>query len=458
MPQASGFRGFTVMWLGQTVSLIGTAMSRFALTIWAYQETGSATALALVALFSFGPTVIFSPVAGALVDRWNRKYVMIMADLAAGLSTIALLILFNTGQLEIWHLYVAGAFASTFEAFQFPAFSAAITMMIDKKHYGRASGMRSVSESGSTIIAPVIATILLVALGIGGVLLADFITFLVAMATLLFVNIPEPEESDMGAKARGSLLQESLFGFRYIWARPSLLGIQFIFFLTNLFAVISFTLLPVLILARTGNDEVALASVQSMLGVGGLVGGIIMSVSGGPKRRVHGVFAGMIMSALFGQMILGLGQTILVWSIGAFMLTFFIPFINGSNQAIWQSKVQPDLQGRVFAVRRLIAQITAPIGMLMVGPLADNIFEPAMMSDGSLAPIFGDVLGVGAGAGIGLMFVFTAIFGALGGLIGYIFPVIRNIEDILPDHDSKPKIETITDSVILADTEPIVAT
>lgn len=457
MPQASGFRGFSVMWLGQTVSLIGTAMSRFALTIWAYEVTGSATALALVALFSFGPTIIFSPIAGALVDRWNRKAIMILSDVAAGISTIAIFILYTSGQLEIWHLYLAGAFASTFEAFQFPAFSAAITMMLDKKHYGRASGMRSISESGSTILAPVIATIVLVALGIGGVLLVDVVTFLVAMGTLIFVNIPEPETSDASRKAQGSLLQESLFGFRYIWARPSLFGIQFIFFLTNLFAFISLTLLPVMILARTNNDEVVLATVQSMIGVGGLIGGIIMSVWGGPKRRVHGVFAGMVMSALFGQIVLGLGQSIIVWSVGAFWVMFFVPFINGSNQSIWQSKVPPDLQGRVFAVRRLIAQITAPVGMLLVGPLADQVFEPAMMAGGALAPIFGNIVGTGTGAGMGLMFVITGLLGACSGMMGYVFPFIRNIEDILPDHDSKPKNEPIIDPLPI-EVEPAPAT
>ena len=440
MRQFSGFSGFSIMWLGQTVSLVGTAMSRFALTIWAYQLTGSATALALVAFFSFGPTILFSPLAGALVDRWNRKTIMVITDLAAGLATISILILFTTDQLQIWHLYIAGAFASSFEAFQFPAFSAAITMMLDKKHYGRASGMRSMAESGSTIIAPVIATIVLVAVGIEGVLFLDVISFLIGIGTLLFVQIPEPVRSDLSDKAQGTLWQESLFGFRYIRARPPLLGIQFIFFLTNLFATISFTLLPIMILARTGNDEVALASVQTMLGIGGLIGGIIMTAWGGSLRKVHGVFMGMCLSAIFGQIILGFGQDILAWSVGAFMLMFFIPFINGSNQAIWQSKVPPDLQGRVFAVRRLIAQITMPIGILLVGPLADGVFEPAMMDGGVLAGLFGQWLGVGAGAGMGLMFVITGILGALGGLSGYLFSFIRNIEDILPDHDVKPKV------------------
>lgn len=450
MQNMKGFRAFSVIWFGQSVSLIGTAMTRFALTIWAYQTTGSATALALVAFFSFGPMVLFSPIAGALVDRWNRKTIMIMADLAAGLATMSLLFLYATGQLQIWHLYVAGAFASTFEAFQFPAFSAAITMMIDKKHYARANGMQSLSDSGSTIVAPVIATIMLVATGIAGVMIIDIITFFIAIGTIILIDIPQPKLSTDGQKAQGSLLQESLFGFRYILARPPLLGIQCIFFLTNLFSAFGLTLLPVMILARTGNDEVSLGTVQSMLGIGGFVGGLLMSTWGGPKRRVNGVLFGMFLSGVFGQVTLGLGQNVLVWSVGAFLLMFFVPFINGSNQAIWQSKVPADLQGRVFSVRRLIAQITSPVGMLLVGPLADLIFEPAMMSGGSLTPVFGGLIGVGTGAGMALMLMGTGVFVALSGLIGYAFPSIRNIEEILPDHDAEA-----VDSAVKTEETPV---
>ncbi len=452
MRQIGGFRGFSILWFGQTVSLVGTAMSRFALTIWAYEITGSATALAMVAFFAFAPTIVFSPLAGALVDRWDRKTIMMVADLGAGLSTLVLLLLFTLGELQIWHLYVAGAVASTFEALQFPAFSATVTLLLDKKHYGRASGMRSAAESGSTIVAPAIATLVLIAVGIGGVLLLDIITFLIAIGTLIFVHIPKPEKSASGRAAQGTLLQESLFGFRYIWQRPPLLGIQFIFFLANLFGIISFTLLPIMVLARTGNDEIVLASVQTMLGVGGLVGGIAMTVWGGPRRRVHGVFVGMFFNAMLGQVILGLGQSVVAWSIGGFMLMFFIPIINGSNQAIWQAKVPPDLQGRVFAVRRLIAQITMPVGILLVGPLADQVFEPAMQAGGALVPVFGAWVGVGPGAGMGIMFLITGVLGALSGLGGYVFPFIRNIEAILPDHDARPTSESVADETAIEPT------
>ncbi|HMN29707.1 MAG TPA: MFS transporter [Caldilineaceae bacterium] len=421
----SGFRGFTVIWLGQVLSLLGTGMTRFALTIWAYQMTGSATALAMVAFFSFGPTVLLSPIAGALVDRWNRKLVMMLGDLGAGLATVALLLLYVTGNLQVWHLFAAGAFASTFEAFQFPAFSAAVTMMLPKEQYARASGMMSMADSIAGIAAPILAGILTVAIGI---------TFMIAVSVVLLVRVPQPKQTSAGAEAHGSLWQESLFGFRYILQRPSLLGLQLMFFQSNLFANFGWVLLAAMILARTGKDELALGTGQSMLGLGGLVGGLWLSVWGGPKRKVHGVLMGMIASSLLGTVVLGVGQSLPVWLAGAFFTMFLMPIINGSNQAIWQAKVAPDVQGRVFAARRLIAQITAPLAMILAGPLADRLFEPALRPGGPFVPLFGGLVGSGPGAGIGLIFVLTGLLGAFFAAVGYLVPAIRNAEEILPDY------------------------
>jgi MFS family permease len=422
--------GFTVIWFGQLISLLGTGMTRFALTIWAYQETGSATALALVAFFSFGPVVLVSPVAGALVDRWNRKLVVMISDLAAGTTTIILLLLYTTGNLQIWHLYVMGALAGAFESFQFPAFSAAMTMMLRKEQYSRANGMMSVAEAASGIAAPLLAGILLTLIGIGGVMTIDVITFVLAVTAVLITHIPQPATTDVGTQAQGNLWQESLFGFRYIWARPSLLGMQMMFFLSNFFGGYSWVLLAPLILARTNNNELLLGTVQSALGIGGLA----LSLWGGPRNKVHGVLMGMALSALFGSFVLGIGQSLNTWLVGAFFSMFFIPVLNGSNQAIWQAKVAPDVQGRVFATRRLIAQITAPLAMLTAGPLADRLFEPAMQAGSRWANLFGWLVGVGPGAGIGLLFVITSLIGAFAALMGYTIPAVRNIETILPDY------------------------
>jgi MFS family permease len=427
---------FVFIWIGQAVSMLGTGMSQFALTIWAYQLTGSATALALVGFFSYAPVVLVSPLAGALVDRWNRKLVMMLSDLAAGLSTIVVFILYSTGYLEIWHLYVTGAFAAVFGAFQFPAFSAAMSLMVPKEQYTRANGLVSLAESATIIVAPVLAGILLTVIGINGILIIDMVTFVFAVLCVAAVFIPQPQASESGREAQGSLWRESLYGFQYIWQRKSLLGIQLTFTISNFFFAIGMVLIAPMILARTSNDELALGTVQSFLGVGGVVGALLLSAWGGPKRRIHGVLGGFIFSSLLGQSLMGIGQSLPVWATAAFFSMLVLPFINGSNQSIWQSKVAPDVQGRVFATRRLIAQISGPLGMLIGGPLADRVFEPAMQAGGSLAPLFGPLVGVGPGAGMGLILVFVGLLGTTAGIIGYAIPAIRNAESIMPDHDA----------------------
>lgn len=434
MEQPRGMTAFTIVWVGQVVSLLGSAMTAFALTIWAFEETGQATVLALVAFFSFGPTVLLSPIAGALVDRWNRRLVMMLSDMAAGMSTVAVLILFATDQLEVWHLYVTGAFAGAFQAFQFPAYSAAVTMMLPKEQYARASGMLSLAQSASGVLAPAAAGALLGPVGIVGVLLVDVVTFVAAVGTLLFVHIPQPETTAAGTESESSLWQESLYGFRYIYRRRSLLALQMVFFFMNFIAAFTLVLLSPMILARTGNDELLLGAVQSIGAIGGVAGGLVLSAWGGPRRRVHGVLLGMFGASLLGQIPLGVGRGLLLWSAGNFAINFMIPILNGSNQAIWQAKVAPDVQGRVFAVRRLIAQITLPLAMLIAGPLADYVFEPAMMPGAVLASAFEWLVGAGPGAGMGLVVVIAGCLGIAVSLGGYLFPAIRDVETLLPDH------------------------
>ena len=173
----SGMKGFTVIWIGQFASLLGSAMTNFALTIWAWEVTGSATALAMTGLAFALPNVIMYPIAGALVDRWNRKFVMMISDLAAGIGTIVILLLYATDVLVVWHLYIIFTFIGLFQSFQFPAYSAAVSTMLDKEQYGRASGMLSLAQSASGIFAPVAAGVLLNIVGIGSILMFDIISY-----------------------------------------------------------------------------------------------------------------------------------------------------------------------------------------------------------------------------------------------------------------------------------------
>jgi MFS family permease len=429
-------RAFTVVWIGQMTSMLGTGMSNFAISFWIFEETGEASALTWAIFFFFAPVIFASPLAGAIVDRSNRKTVMMVSDLAAGVVTVIWLVLLAGDGLQIWHIYVGNFVSGLFNSFQFPAYSAAVTLMLPKEQYARANGMISLAGSASNIMAPAFAAALLAPVGLAGIMAIDIVTFIVAIVTLLVVHIPQPEVPKDGRTGQGSLLQESAYGFRYIFERPSLLGLQMVFFSLNFLLSFGGVLLIPMILARTANNEAALGSVQSVGAIGGVAGALLLTAWGGPKRKVHGVLLGMVLSSLLGYVFLGLGQVVFVWAVAAFIGQLFIPLINGSNQAIWQAKVVPDVQGRVFAVRRLIAQITMPVATAMAGPLADRFFEPAMQRGGSLAPYFGQFVGTGTGSGMAVMFIIAGILGAFAGLAGYAFPAIRNAEDILPDYDA----------------------
>lgn len=448
--QPRGMLAFTIVWIGQVISLMGSAMTGFALTIWAWRVTNSATALAIVGICNFAPTIIFSPIAGALVDRWNRKLVMMLSDLATGMVTIGILILSMLDALQIWHLYVGGVIAGTFQAFQWPAYSAAISMMIPKENYSRAAGMMSLAEWGSGVFSPVLAGALLGAFepnGLQVVLVIDIITFTLAIGALLWIFIPQPQSSPKSIhEPKPSLWQDSLFGFRYILDRPSLLNLQLIFTTGNLLSSIAGTLISPMILARTGDNALTLGSVQTAGSIGGIAGSLLISTLGSPKKKIHGVLLGWAMGGLLGTAVLGFGQSLIFWLIGSFFASFFGPVINSSNQTIWQLKVSPDKQGRVFSIRRMIAQISAPLGMVVAGALADNIFEP-MVANADPTPMSRMIMQVfGSVQGSGMAFLITTagLLMVLIGLAAYLNPSVRNVETLLPDHDQISQSEAVT--------------
>lgn len=287
--------------------------------------------------------------------------------------------------------------------------------------------MMSLADSASGIIAPLLAGLMLAFVGLGGILLVDLVTCSVAVLAVLVVAIPQPQQTEEGRP--GTMLQDARYGFRYIWRRVSLLGLQLLFFSFHLFSAAALVLFPAMILARTNDDTVILAAVQSAFGIGGVVGGLLLSTWGGPKRRINGLLLGFIGSSLLGITLLGVGKTLPIWVIAAFLMTFCGAFAYGGNQAIWQAKVIPSVQGRVFAARRLIGQASTPIGMLMGGILASRIFEP-MMRDASSAGalLFAPLVGVGPGAGMALLFVLMGLAGATVGVAGYLIPPICNVE------------------------------
>jgi len=438
----AGMFGFTIVWLGQIVSVLASSMSQFGLTIWMFEKTQSATALGLMQVFFITPFLLISPIAGVMVDRHNRKLMMMVSDLFAGLATVMILVFQALGILQFWHLYFTSVIYGLGMAFQWPAYSAAISTMVPKEQYGRANGMMSLIEAGPGVIAPMLAGALLPIIKLTGLLFFDVATFILAIGALMVVHVPQPPRTEEGEKGRGSILKEAAYGFKYIFARPSLLGLQLIFFAGNLFAGIGFTLLAPMVLSRTGNNSLMFGSVQTAGAVGGLIGGIIMSAWGGFKKRVHGVLLGWMMSGV-GMAIIGLVGGLPIWILGIVLTALVGPLVNASNQAIWQAKVAPDVQGRVFSARRLIAWLTNPISPIIAGTMADFVLEPQMRVAGGLSKTFGWLAGTGPGAGMGLLIFFCGLAAMFVGLSGYFIPAIHNADTLLPDHEELPKAETI---------------
>ena len=438
----AGLAGFTVVWIGQIISILASGMSGFGLSIWMFEQTKSATAMGFMQVSFILPFLLLSPIAGVMVDRYNRKLMMMISDFVAVTATFAILILQATGHLQFWHLYIANVFYGLGNTFQWPAYSAAISTMVPKEQYGRANGLMSLMEAGPGVLAPILAGAVLATSKTNGltiILLFDVLTFFIALGALLIVYVPQPEKTVEGQAEKGSIWKEAAYGFKYIFKRPSLLGLQMIFFFGNLFTGIAFTVYIPMILLRTNNNSVILGTVNSAAAIGGVVGGVIMSAWGGLKKRTHGVLAGWIGTGIFTALF-GFGTGLAFWIPFVIAQAMIGPLVNTSNQSIWQAKVAPDIQGRVFSARRLIAWFTQPIAPIIAGLLADKWLEPSMTSGTShLASIFKGWVGTGPGAGMALLLIISGLCSSFAGLAGYFIPVVRNAESLLPDHDTLEK-------------------
>lgn len=418
-------RTFIIIWLGQLVSTVGSYMTSFALTLWAWEITGSATALALVGFFSQLPRVFVTLFSGVIVDRFNRKYLMILADAIAVLSSVVILILYSIHALQIWHLYLIGAINSSFGQIQQLAYTTSLTLLVPPQQYTRVSSMGSALNYGPAIFAPALAGSMYPIIGLGGILLIDIFTFFAAFAMLIAVQVPQPQPKD-DRISMTSIWQDILFGFQYVFQHSNL---RILLFITTAFWFahdLGEALYDPMILARSNGNAAVLASTSVAAGVGGVTGAVLVSLWGGPKRRIQGLLNGMI-GAGISKTFFGLGQSPKVWIPAQCSSSLNFPLLSSSEDALWFTNVTPAIQGRVFAASALILQACSAIATLIAGPLADRIFEPTVQSGGMLAP-FGELFGTEEGAGIALLYVLCAIGMLLMGIVGYTLPALRNIE------------------------------
>ncbi|MBN1264621.1 MAG: MFS transporter [Anaerolineales bacterium] len=427
-PSTGSMPTFLITWLGQVVSLTGSGLTSFALGVWVFERTNSPTLFAFIGFFAVLPRIFFSPIAGVLVDRFDRRKIMILADAGAGLSTLFISLLLFTGHLELWHIYLSATISALCGAFQWPAYAASVAQLVSRKHLGRANGMIQFGRAAAEIFSPLLAGLLILTIKLQGVILIDVATFLFAMLTLLMVRFPRLE-SEPARIDPSSLKNEIPFGWRYIRARKGLLNLLLFFCAVNFIWGMVGALIVPMILNFTTPDK--LGAIITIAGTGMLAGSLLMTAWGGPRRRVYGVILFELLSG-FCFILMGLRPDFWLVAIGAFGAHFTIAIVFGSNQTIWQTRVEPENHGRVFATQQMFTSLTQPLAYLSAGPLAEKFFGPLMIAGGPLSLKLASLLGSGTGRGIGLMFVLMGLVKIAISVFAYLNPRMRLIENAKP--------------------------
>ncbi|GAA0409537.1 hypothetical protein Acor_36390 [Acrocarpospora corrugata] len=392
---------------GQLVSIIGSALTEFAVPLWIYVTTGSLVSFALFSVIALVPGMLVAPLAGVIVDRYDRRRVMLAGDVGAGGTQLALGLLLWTGNLQLWHVYPLLALLSVALTFQRLAYGAAIPQLVPKRYLGHANGIVQMVTGTAQLIVPLIAVGLMAAIGLEGILVLDVVSYAFAFTSVLLIRFPKT----MGFRRREPLLTEMAEGFRYTWGNRNFRAMLLFFAGLNVFLSPLFLLISPLVLAFATLTDVG--SVSFAGGAGVLLGGLIMTVWGGPRRhRLRGVLLATLLLAGF-CLITGVRQDLAVIAAGAFGMSFALTLVNGIYATIIQVKVPQRFHGRVIALNTLVAWSTLPIAFGLVAPYGSALFEPLLADGGALAGSVGAVIGVGEGRGIGFMYVLFALAIAL---------------------------------------------
>ncbi len=421
-------RKFLILWAGQSVSALGTGFGSFALGVWVYETTGSATQFAMISFVVGLVFIVVNPIGGALADRWDRRKLLLLSNAGSGLMTVLMAALLFTGRLEPWHVYPIVAMMSGLLTLGTPALLSSISLLVPREQLARASGMTQSARAAAQIIGPLAAGLLVGRIGYSGVILIDGVSFFFAMATILAIRIPNPSGAEI--RKRRSIFAGLPFGWNYLRRLPGLLGLLGLYASTNFcMAMVQILLTPLILSFAT---PIELGTVDAAGAAGVLLGSLALSFWGGPQRRVSTILALLACQALI-LFLGGVKPSIPLITVAAFAFMFTLPFVNGFTQAILQCKIAPDAQGRVFGVAGMITMGSVPVASLIAGPLADRVFEPMLAPGGLLADTVGRVIGVGEGRGIGFLFV------ALGALVLVVVGLaslsarLRRLESEIPD-------------------------
>lgn len=412
-------KNYIIFWLSQSISQLGSSMTSFALILWVYKQTNSVMAVSLLTFFSYLPYIVVSIFAGTYVDTHRKKFILLWADSIACICSVTVLILLSIGKLEIPYIYIANLITGFMNGFQSPASTVAIGMLVPKEKYSMISGLNSFSNSLITVVTPMLAAFISSFLGLKGVLFIDMLSFSVAFLSLLFfIKIPELEMDITIVKK--NIIEGCMDGFKFLSEHRGLLNIISSLAMMNFFSRLTYeNILAPMILSRSGGNNQTFGLVCGIIGLGGIIGGLIVSIVKLPKDNIKLIYFSAAFSFIFGDLLMGIGQNITVWIIAALAASVPIPFITAGQNVILYNSVPKEMQGRVFSVRNAIQFFTIPIGTLLGGSLADYIFEPFMRSSTKLSYILQEIVGTGNGSGMAVMFVCTGILGFITCIIWY---------------------------------------
>lgn len=418
-------RTFLALWLGQSFSALGSAMTGYALVIWSYDQEGSALMTALLTVCSYAPYVIFSIFAGALSDKWNKKATMLACDSAAAVTTVIVLILLSTGNLKIWHIYVVNAVSGLMNTVQQPASEVAVTRLLPEKFYQKVGGLRYLSNSVTSIFTPIITTAVMGLFGMRAVIFFDLFTFLTAFLTLLlFIKIPEEKSEKNSGETFSNSVKSGI-----VWLRKQrgIFGLILFLAAINLVASMYNAAFPAMMLSREGGSEKVMGIVNTVIGVSTLLGSIIASVLKPPKSRVRVICNCLLFSMSTENLLLALGNNVWVWSVAGFLGWIAIPLMDANLDAIMRLSIPVEMQGRIYSVRNSLQFFTIPLGYFLGGAAVDYVCEPFMAMQKN--NIFTALFGTGKGSGAALFFFIIAFAGI--GICLYFRnnKHIRNIEE-----------------------------
>jgi MFS family permease len=425
-----GLRTYYVLVATQGVSQLGSNISLLAVGIAVFMKTSHATPIAIISFCQTLPWLLGAGLTGALADRYDRRRLMILANVGFVGTSGLLLASFASGAFQLWHLYALTLISSTIGTLEQPALQASVAMLVPDRHRNRANAIGQMTGPAANAIAPMIAGLLYAVAGVTSAILIDIATFVLAAVVLMAVRIPMPAKTAEGAAMRGAVWRQAFDGLAYLWRRPTLLG------LTLVVSSVSFVMgaLGVLILpyplART-HSTLAFGIVLATADVGFILGSAAMAAWGGTRSRIHTVMLALLGAGLL-LTLTGVARNTPELAAAFFAFMFMLPFVNSASTSIFQAKVAPDLQARVFAAKGQIAALTMPLAYLIAGPLVDRVAEPAVRSPGWRAVAW--LVGDHAGAGMGLLLVIGGLATAALSLVAYALPAMRRLEATLPDH------------------------